>query len=153
MPVVDDRCSLRAGPPMRMLHDHAWTWLHFDLVKNSIICLGSEIGHFWGLGGPGGFGDPSEGWGAKPPTFLKGLQGPQGHPDPQNDRLPILKQVSIFLTKPKCTHVDVSCLSVSLFVGLSACPSICVSVCCLKLLVHACNLFDACRVMLVRHER
>ncbi len=23
-------------------------------------------------------------------TFLKGLQGPRGHPDPQNDRFPIL---------------------------------------------------------------
>jgi hypothetical protein len=26
-----------------------------------------------------------------PPTFLKGLQGPRGHPDPKKERSPILK--------------------------------------------------------------
>jgi hypothetical protein len=28
-----------------------------------------EIIDFWGLGGPGGSGDPPKRWGAKPPTF------------------------------------------------------------------------------------
>ena len=29
--------------------------------------------------------------GGEAPIFLKGLQGPQGHPDPKNDRFPILE--------------------------------------------------------------
>ncbi len=40
------------------------------------IFEGLDIGHFWGLGGPGGPGDPRKRWGASPPTFPKVLQGP-----------------------------------------------------------------------------
>ncbi len=36
-----------------------------------------------------------ERWGAKPPTFQKGLRGPWGHPDPQKDRSPTIKQCKI----------------------------------------------------------
>ncbi len=43
----------------------------------------------------GGPGDPSKRWGAKPPTFGKGLRGPRGRPDPQNGPFPTLKQLSI----------------------------------------------------------
>ena len=60
---------------------------NFNLFK------GPEIGDFWGLGGPGGLGDPPERWGGFAPTFLKGFPGPRGRPDPQNDRFPILKQI------------------------------------------------------------
>ena len=30
-------------------------------------------------------------WLRKPSTFLEGLQGPRGHPDPKNGRFPIRK--------------------------------------------------------------
>ena len=33
---------------------------------------------FWGLAGPGGPGDPFKRWGAKRPTFWKGLPDPRG---------------------------------------------------------------------------
>ncbi len=62
------------------------------LGGNFEFLQGSEVGHFGGLGGPGGLGNPPERWGLRPPTFLKGFPGPRGRPDPQNDRFPILKQ-------------------------------------------------------------
>ena len=45
-----------------------------------------EIGHFGGLGGPGGSGNPPKRCRASPRTFWKGVPGPQGRPDPQNGR-------------------------------------------------------------------
>ena len=70
-------------------------WKVFD-IELSVAVLWEGISNFlrvgnrsfWGLGGPGGPGDPSERWGAKPPTFLVGLQGPRGHPEPKNARFP-----------------------------------------------------------------
>ncbi len=58
------------------------------------------------LGGPGGPGDPSNGWGAKPPTFWKGLRGPRGRRDPPNDRIPILNKFNENYSPPKCSHVQ-----------------------------------------------
>ncbi len=52
-------------------------------------------GHFGGLDDPGGPGGPCKMWGAKPATILKRLRGPQGLPDPQNGRVPILKKLKI----------------------------------------------------------
>jgi hypothetical protein len=40
-------------------------------------------------------GTHQERWGAKPPTFQKGLRGPWGHPDPQKDRSPTIEQCKI----------------------------------------------------------
>ncbi len=82
------RRVLRAGPGGRILTRVAW--LHFGLVNNSRIFKRLEIAHFGCLGGPGGPGNPPERWGAKPPSFLEGLQSPRGFPDPKNDRFPIL---------------------------------------------------------------
>ena len=56
---------------------------------------GPEMADFGGLGGPGGPGDPCKRLGATPPTFCKGLPGPRGRPDPQNDRFPILQKINI----------------------------------------------------------
>ncbi len=42
---------------------------------------------------PGALETLAKGWVASPPTFLKDLNGPRGHPDPQNDRFPILKKL------------------------------------------------------------
>ncbi len=47
-----------------------------------------EIRDFGSQGGPGGLGNPSKRWEAKPPTFFKGFQSTRGHPDPQFRRLP-----------------------------------------------------------------
>ncbi len=58
----------------------------------SWLCVGSGIGHFGGLGGPGGSGDPSKRWRASPPTICKGLPGPRGRPDPRNVRFSTLKE-------------------------------------------------------------
>ena len=63
-----------------------------NLAGDFEIFKGPDIGHFWGLGGPGGPENLLEGWGASPPTFLEGFRGPRDHPDPQNDRSPILQQ-------------------------------------------------------------
>ncbi len=38
---------------------------------------------------------------ASPPTFLKGFPGPRGHPDPQNDRFPILIFLREFVYQAK----------------------------------------------------
>ncbi len=78
-------------------------WLHFGR-EFIVFVKGLEIGHFWGLGGPGGSGDPPGRWGASPPTFLKGPQGLRGHPDPKTDRFPTLDTLQNFSTKPKCSH-------------------------------------------------
>ncbi len=45
---------------------------------------GLEIGHFGGLGGPGGHGDPSERSGDSRLTFLKAFPGSRGRPDFKN---------------------------------------------------------------------
>ncbi len=57
-------------------------WLHFGMVQNSRIFEGLDIDHFWGLGGPGGPGNSSERWGAKPPHFSGGSRGLTGPPRP-----------------------------------------------------------------------
>ncbi len=57
--------------------------------RGNLVFKGSEIVEFGGLGGPGSFRNLSQRWGASPPIFLNGLQGPRGHPDPQNQRSPI----------------------------------------------------------------
>ncbi len=78
---------------------HKYSWLHCGRgapirpLLGPYFFKGPEIGEFGGLGGPGGSGDPPEAWGASPPTFLKGCPGPQGRPDPQNDRSPIFKKL------------------------------------------------------------
>ncbi len=43
-------------------------WLYFG--RELTFCSGPEIGHFWGLGGPGGFGDPPERWGGFAPNLF-----------------------------------------------------------------------------------
>jgi hypothetical protein len=64
-----------------------------------------RIGHFGGLGGPGGPWRPFQKVGGFD-TFCKGLRGPRGRPDPQNDRFPIFRTVSRFYSHPKCSHVS-----------------------------------------------
>jgi hypothetical protein len=59
---------------------------------------GSKLGDFEGLGGPGGPGDPSTRRGASPPTVCKGLRGPRGRPDPQNDPFLILYKFRNFIS-------------------------------------------------------
>ncbi len=54
---------------------------------------------------PGALETLQKGGERTPSTCRKGLQGLRGHPDPKNDRFPILKHFENFLTKPKCSHV------------------------------------------------
>ena len=61
------------------------------------ILYGSEIGHIGGLGGPGGLGGHFAGPGGFAPTFLKGLRGTRGLPEPQNDQFPTLKKLRNFM--------------------------------------------------------
>ncbi len=52
-----------------------------------------EIAHFGSLAGSKSPGDPSKRWGAKPPTVWRGLPGPRGRPDLQNERFLILIKI------------------------------------------------------------
>jgi len=74
---------------LKKYRDFRWT---ADLGKNTRGCTlggnlkfveGSEIRHFGGLGGPGGPVGHFAGPGGLAPTFLKGLRGPRGAPDPK----------------------------------------------------------------------
>ncbi len=96
----EDGDGVHHGGEVILDHDVAvlWEGSHFFVKGGRSAILG-------GLGGPGGLGDPPERWGASSPTFLKGFPGPRGRPDPQNDRFPILKQVSIFLPSQRTSTV------------------------------------------------
>ena len=69
-------------------------WLHFGLVifLEFVKDWKSVILGVWVA--PGALETLQKGGGrSPPPAFCKGLRGPRGRPDPQNDRFPILKQV------------------------------------------------------------
>ncbi len=53
---------------------------------------------FWEFGRPRRPQNPSKRWGASPPHLLEWFLGRRGHPDPQNDRLPILIKIIILIS-------------------------------------------------------
>jgi hypothetical protein len=88
---IDRAASDVAAMHRSLLGDVAALWeISFKFLRVWEIC------HFGGLGGPRALGCHSVWWGAKPPTFWKGILGPRAHRDTQNDRFQVLKQILIY---------------------------------------------------------
>ncbi len=77
------------------------------LLNVAVLWLGPKFENFVRIGNrpflksgrSRGPGRPFRKVGAKPPTFLYGLPGPRGRPDPKNDRFPTLNKLKVPMPK------------------------------------------------------
>ena len=74
---------------------------------------------FWGLAGTGGPGNPFKRWGAKPPTFWRGLPGPWGLPDSKNRPFPDPGRWAFYYFLRLPIHRELSSVSCRSFAAVS----------------------------------